>query len=242
MPRFFSPSEKISVNKIILADKEQVHHLKDVLRLKPQDKLTVFDEQGNEYTCRIDKITEKVSLVIQAQKKPQKNKMKITVACAIPKKSKFDEIVDKLTQLGVDKIIPLQTQRVVVKLEKNKKISRRIRWEKIALSAAQQSQRNTLPVIAPVQEMREALSQAGNYDLKLIPHLSGRRKTLREIFVKRKARNILIFIGPEGDFTPEEVRMAINAGCIPVTLGDTVLRVDTAAMAIVSFIRLYADY
>jgi 16S rRNA (uracil1498-N3)-methyltransferase len=242
MHRFYCSIQNISGNKIIISDKDQVHHLRDVLRLKAEDKVIVFDEQGNEYNCLIRQLSNKtIELKIKARLSKRETKIQITVACAIPKKSRMDEIIDKLTQLGVDRIIPLESERVIIKLDKSKKILRKMRWEKIALSSSQQSQRNILPMIEPIKDIKEVLTQAGDFDLKLIPTLMGERKSLRKILAKAKPKNILVLIGPEGDFTAEEVDLAIKSGCIPVSLGDLVLRVETAAIAVTSFIKLYAD-
>jgi len=243
MQRLYSSSKNIAGDKIIVDDKTQLHHLKDVLRIKVGNEVVVFDEQGNEYSTNVEEIlAQKLILKVKAkQKSIPVGRFKVTVACAIAKKGKFDDIVDKLTQLGVDKIIPLDTERVVVRLNKNKKASRLERWKKIALSAAQQSQRNSLPVISPVKSIEEVLSESGSYDLKIIPHLTGERKTLKEIFNKGNFKNILVLIGPEGDFTPGEVSLALEADFIPVTLGDSVLRVETAAIAVAAFIRLYEN-
>lgn len=242
MHRFYYPSQNISSNKIIINDKEQIHYIRDVLRLNSNDEVFVFDDKGNEYLCLIKELLDnKAILEIKEGRTTKLGRIKITLACAIPKKSKMDEIVDKLTQLGVDKIIPLETERVIVKLDKNKKILRHKRWEKIAQNAAQQSQRNTLPIIEPIKNIEEVLSQSKDYDLKLIPTLSGERRALREILAKPKAKNILVLIGPEGDFTLKEINLAKKAGCILVSLGDLVLRIETAAVAIVSFIRLYEN-
>jgi 16S rRNA (uracil1498-N3)-methyltransferase len=240
MHRFYCPQKNIFKDKIIIDDLKELHHLKDVLRLKIGDKVTLFDEKGNEYICLIKEFKENlVILQILDKRSAKTGKIKINVATAIPKKSKMDDIIDKLTQLGVDRIIPLETQRVIVKLDQNKKISRHLRWEKIAQSAAQQSHRCTLPVIEPIRDIAEFLSDSAVYDLKLIPTLTGKRKNLKDIFAKTKAKNILVLIGPEGDFTPEEVTLAKKSACIPVSLGDSVLRVETAAIAAVSFIKLY---
>ncbi|PIP18804.1 MAG: 16S rRNA methyltransferase [Candidatus Omnitrophica bacterium CG23_combo_of_CG06-09_8_20_14_all_41_10] len=169
-------------------------------------------------------------------------KLRLTIACAIPKKSKFDDIVDKLTQLGVYRIIPLKTERVVVKLDKRKEELRSKRWNRIALSASQQSQRNNIPVVEPVQKFKDVLVRSKDFDLKLIPTLAGQRKSLPEVILSLlPMAKILVLIGPEGDFSDGEIKLALENGFIPVTLGDLVLRVDTAAIAVVSFIRLYGD-
>lgn len=241
MHRFYCPIQDASGDKIIISDKNQVHHLKDVLRLKLKDEIIVFDDKGNEYIAQIEELLPK-GVIVKIKETLQSTpdaEIKITVACAIPKKSRMDDIIDSLTQLGADRIIPLETKRVVVKLDKDKKTSRYQRWKKIALNASQQSQRNTLPIIDPVRGIKELLSEPQDFDLKLIPTLMAGRKSLKEVLGASKPKNILILIGPEGDFSLQEINLAIDAGCIPVSLGDLVLRVETAAIAIVSFIRLY---
>ncbi|MDP2938043.1 MAG: RsmE family RNA methyltransferase [Candidatus Omnitrophota bacterium] len=244
MHRLYCPSQNISDNKIIIDNKDQVHHAKNVLRLKLNEEVVIFDDEGNEYRSILDKLLPK-SMIFQVKGKekfiPNPSKIKITVACAIPKDSRMDEIIDKLTQLGAQRIIPLETERVIVKLNKHKRILRQERWKKIALNASLQSQRNTLPVVEPIKNIKEVLSESSDYDLKLIPTLAGERENLKDILAINKAKNILIIIGPEGDFTSEEINLAKKAGFIPVSLGDLVLRVETAAIAVTSFIGLYLD-
>lgn len=244
MHRLYCPSQNISSNKIIIDNKEQVHHAKNVLRFKVHEEVIIFDAQGNEYCSILEKALPKAMIFKIKEKKNFiliAKKVKVTVACALPKGSRMDEIIDKLTQLGVERIIPLETERVIVKLDKHKRISRQERWKKIALNASLQSQRDTLPIVEPIKKIEEVLSKSIDYDLKLIPTLIGERETLKEALLKNKAKNILIFIGPEGDFTPEEVDLAKKAGFIPVSLGHLVLRVETAATAVTSFIRLCLD-
>lgn len=241
MYRFFCPSHNITADKIIVSDREQIHHIKDVLRFKINDEAAVFDEKGRQYLSTIEIISiQNITLKIKREIKSASScKPAVTVACALPKKSKMDDIVDKLTQLGVDRIAPIVTKRVIVRLDANKKNLRKIRWQRIALNSAKQSQRNTIPIIEPVRDMEEVLRNAQDFDLKLIGALTGEKKTLRQALDGLKPKNIIIFIGPEGDFTPLEISAAKNAGCIPVSLGDSVLRVETAAVCAAAFIRLY---
>lgn len=243
MHRLFIPSQNISSNKIIVSDKPQIHYFKDVLRLKIKDTIIVFDERGNEYICFIKEMLKNAVQLKIKEKRPSKksSRTQVSLACAMPKHSKMDEIIDKLTQLGVESIIPLETERVIVKLDKQKKILRKKRWERIALNASQQSQRSTIPVIDSIKGIKEVLAESKDYDLKLIPTLSGERKLLKEVLDDCKPKNILVLIGPEGDFTPQEVDLAKKAGCIPIALGNLVLRVETAAVAVASFIRLYEN-
>ncbi len=240
MHRFFCPSVNFSAGTIVIDDKRQVHHARDVLRLKPKEKVVIFDELGNEYGCVTEQVSEEITLSVKDMRlASQKDKIvRISVACAIAKKSKMDEVIDTLTQLGVERIIPLETQRVIVRLDKTKKASRLARWRKIAMSAARQSHRSTLVAIEPIKNIKEILGEIREYDLRLIPTLIGERKPLKEILADSRPGNILILIGPEGDFTPDEVSLAVKSGCIPVSLGDLVLRVETAAVAAVSYIRL----
>ena len=185
----------------------------------------------------------RVKLEIKEKRPVNDLTTQITVACAIPKQVKMDDIIDKLTQLGAARIIPLQTERVIVKLDQSKKLQRFQRWEKIALSAVKQSQRSNFVLISPVTELKDLLSNLQDYDLKLIPTLSSERKTLKNIFNQtiKPLKKIIVLIGPEGDFTEKEIALAKAAGFFPVSLGQQVLRVDTAAIAVVSFIKLNAE-
>jgi 16S rRNA (uracil1498-N3)-methyltransferase len=244
MHRFHCHSRNISGDKITISDASEAHHIRDVLRLKLRDEIIVFDEKGNGYKASIEKLSPG-SVEVKVKEKARfvpEQKIKMTVACAIPKRTRMDDIIDKLTQLGTERIIPLITERMIVKLDKDKEISRLQRWRKIALSSAKQSQRSKLPVIDAVKNINEALLAKENFDLKLIPTLTDKGKSLSEVITKSKPKNILILIGPEGDFTPEEVAFALRCGCIPISLGDLVLRVETAAIAVTSFIKLYENH
>ncbi|MCM8780693.1 MAG: 16S rRNA (uracil(1498)-N(3))-methyltransferase [Candidatus Omnitrophica bacterium] len=239
MYRFFSDSKDIFQDKIVIVDKKEVHHLKDVLRVKLDEQVVIFDEKANEYICRIQEILkDKVMLRIENRITCYSGLSPyICVACAMPKKARMDEVVDKLTQLGVERIIPLMTQRVIVKPDEKGKILKQRRWERIALVAAQQSQRSTVPQIGPIMDIKEVLRQCEDYDLRLIPTLTGQRRNLRQIMFEVKPKRILVLIGPEGDFTEEELNLAESKGFMRISLGNLVLRVETACVAIVSFIR-----
>ncbi len=242
MHRLFINSVSLSDGKIIVSDPDKIHHAKNVLRLKIGEKINACDEKGNTYLVKIEKISagEIILAILEKINAPQK-RFSLAVACALPKNCKFDDIIDKLTQLGVDRIIPLKTQRVILKLGKDKAEHRMSRWGKIALSAACQSQRNAPPEIQPIQSWSQFLAKPGEYDLKIIPTLQGESLRLRELVNQKKTNSAVIAIGPEGDFTPEEVKSAISAGFIPVSLGDLVLRVDTAAIAAASFVKFFYE-
>jgi len=240
MQRFFCTFPKISNEKITISDSKQVHHIKDVLRLKKKDAVIVFDPLGREYITHIEKVSsENITLKIKEKRNLKTSvKFQMTFACAIPKKSKMDDIIDKLTQLGVDRIIPLETKHVVVKLDSRKKILRHARWQKISQNSSQQSGRNTVPVIEPVKNFKELLRESKDFDLKLIATLKRKQRPLKEVLADSHPHYVLVLIGPEGDFSVEEVYLAKNSGFIPISLGNLVLRVETAAIAVASFIRL----
>ncbi|MCM8801495.1 MAG: 16S rRNA (uracil(1498)-N(3))-methyltransferase [Candidatus Omnitrophica bacterium] len=240
MYRFFVPCQNITKDKIIILDRSELHHIKDVLRLKPEDKVLIFDEKENEYKAIIKRFFIKglEAKIIEKYKINKKTeKIKITVACAIPKKARMDEIVDKLTQLGTEKIIAMITERVIVRWKDDKKETQLRRYQRIALSAVKQSRSFKLPLIE-IKDIKEVLKEKG-FDLKLIPTLTEENarplnKVLNQI---TKPKSILVLIGPEGDFSPYELSLAKAAGCIPVSLGDLVLRVETAVIAVVSYLR-----
>jgi 16S rRNA (uracil1498-N3)-methyltransferase len=237
MHRFFT--DKITGGRAVINDREQLHHIKDVLRLKPGDAVDISDNTGVEYSGLVTAISkQQVELKVAVKKTAPESQLKLTVACAVPKNTRFDDIVDFLTQLGVERIIPMRTERVIVKLDSARAEEKHKRWQKIAQSAAQQSQRSRIPIIDPVTDIGKVITESDGYSLKLIPHLSGERKLIREVVAGKKPDSIIILIGPEGDFTPGEVMLALHYGFTAVSLGDTVLRVAAAAMAAASYIEL----
>jgi 16S rRNA (uracil1498-N3)-methyltransferase len=240
MHRFFI--DRVDGVTAVVSDAGQLHHIRDVLRLKKNDKVIVCDGEGNEYAGVITSITKKQTAVkVTAAKAPRPRKIELTIACAIPRGSRMDDVIDQLTQLGVARIIPMETERGVVKPDDAGKESRLKRWRKIAQSAARQSQRSNVPVIEPVTGIADVITRSAAYDLRLIPHLTGERTSIKDILSANKPKDIIVLIGPEGDFTPEEVALALKAGFVPVSLGDTVLRVATAAAAVAACIKFSLD-
>ncbi|MCX5696547.1 MAG: RsmE family RNA methyltransferase [Candidatus Omnitrophica bacterium] len=245
MVRIFISSQDISAGTIVISDNKKLHYLKDVLRLKKGEELTAVDENETAYCAVAEKITARGIILRIKKERPKcmkQSRLRLTIACAIPKKTRMDDIVDKLTQLGVDCIIPMFTERVIVKLDGSAAEARFARWQKVAQSASQQSQRISQPVVEKIKKIEEVIENSNSFDLKLIPALIGERRVLKEILDRGGYKNILVLIGPEGDFTPEELALAMRKGFIPVTMGEQVLRVETAAVAAASFIRLYENH
>ncbi len=241
MNRFFVEKHNIGKEVIKIADHDDVRHLARVLRLRPGEDVFISDGEGGGYITEIEKIA-KNSVVLRikdAQKRRQKSDRKIivTLACAIPKIARFEDIVDKATQLGVSEIIPLLTERTMIEMGAFDK--KRDRFKRIIIAAASQSGALFLPELREATPFETLISMLGQYELRLLPNLSDRSHILKEVVSGFTGKRILVLIGPEGDFTKHEIEVALRSGCVGVSLGDSVLRVDTAAISVMSFLRLY---
>ena len=238
MHRFYCPPENITTDRAAIRDHQQINHIRKVLRLKLQDKIQIFDGEGNESQGLIQEMNkDDIKIKIQHKSFVKKTSPAISIAVALPKNVKMDYIVEKLTELGADKIMPMLTKRTIVNLDVQAKKDKVARWRKIAINASEQSQRSYLPQVAEIEPMQKVLkAQPTVYDLRLIPTLYDKRKKLKEA-LKNSYKNILVLIGPEGDFTPQEVKGAQDAGFMAVDFGDTVLKVDTACIYIISILK-----
>jgi len=237
MSRFYVPRENVKGNMIIV-DGEEAHHVLDVMRLKEGDRIVVFDGTGNEYTGFIkdaDKRSKKLVVeVIRASRPDAGDFPEITLAQGMPKKGKMDYIVEKATELGVSSIIPLVTGRTVVRPDKAAGRKMVARWQKIVRGSSKQCGRLSIPDIAPLTGYEELMERIDGYDLVLLACLTGKTVPIKKALEGFKAGRILVIIGPEGDFTPEEAQMADRENCRPVSLGQRVLRSDTAGLFVLS--------
>ena len=237
MSRFYVPKGSIEGDRITIGGKE-AHHILDVMRLNVSDKVTVFDGTGTEYAGVVTEAGRKtLSLKIVSRRTANTaGKNPITLIQAIPKKDKMDHIVEKATELGVAGIMPVVTLRTVPDWTAQKKISAVERWKKIALEAAKQCGRADIPQISAVSDIRDALSGMDGYAVKLIAALAEGSVRLKEALKEKPAGKVAIAIGPEGDFTPDEVSAAADKGFKVVGLGRRVLKSDTAALAALAII------
>lgn len=241
MHKFFVPKENITEETIVITG-DDVKHISKVLRLKTNDIINVSDGYGTEYICSISLIDKKevVCSIVEKYKNESESPLNITLFQGLPKSQKMDLIVQKGVEIGINEIKTVITDRVVVKTE-SRDISNKIeRWNKIAREAAKQSGRgNILEVHSPIG-FKEAMENLLEFDLVVMPYENqegiGLRKVLREKCPE--AKNIAIFIGPEGGFEEEEVKIAIEKGVEVVTLGPRILRTETAGF-VASTIILY---
>ena len=236
MHRFYLPNLQ---QPVLAAD--EAHHAIHVLRLKVGDMVNVFNGRGHEAQAQIAEITrDSVRLTILQHSGAPSLPCHITLAQAIPKKS-MDLIVQKAAELGVTSIVPLMSERTLVKIDEDAK--RVERWRGIALDACKQCGNNWLPEIQPPQKARDFLNALGKFDLQLIASLQPDAKPLKQILSSTpllqhsNSPSVLILIGPEGDFTPAELSLAKSAGCLPLSLGPLVLRAETAALYALSILH-----
>ena len=238
MPRFYAPKENVNGN-IIKIDGQEARHILNVMRLKEEDKVVVFDGTGSEYVGFIKEAKPK-SLVVEVvtTRKPKLNVLpKITLAQSVPKKEKMDYIVEKATELGVSSIIPITSERTVVKLDEKKKANKEARWKKIAVEAAKQCGRADVPEIKSTQKFYNAIDSVNDFDLALMATIADETIDFKDAILDFEAGKIIVFIGPEGDFTPEEIEMARDTNCKFVSFGKMVLKSDTAALYALSILN-----
>ena len=236
--RFFTPFQKTD-QKILLKDADEFAHLAKVLRLKKGDEVELINGQGGLAVGIVEEVG-KASAVITPWKFfdiPFSPGPRVTLACAIPKRSKFETIIEKCTELGVDRIVPLITERTEFVTDGERVEKKSERFSRVAMNAAKQCKRLWFPEIVAPLAFAQAVKGASGVDTALfIPWLEGDRVPLRQALEQRlRAKEYVFFIGPEGDFTSDEVQLAFKAGALPVSLGQNVLKVDTAAMAVVAF-------
>lgn len=237
MPKFFVKKEQIGERQITLLE-EDAKHLATVLRSKEGEEILVCDGEGMDYVCALADISPKEVVADILEKHPceVEPEVKITLYQGLPKADKMEWIIQKTVELGVDRIVAVATTHSVVKLDKKegKKIER---WQKIAEAAAKQSGRGKIPEIGEkVLSFSQALAEAKTMDGVIIPYEKEKEGGLRGFVKGFSGKSIGVFIGPEGGFAEEEIKKAIEAEVVPVTLGKRILRTETAGMVTVSLL------
>lgn len=222
------------------------NHIKNVLRMKTGDELSVrCESEKKEYRCGIKEYRdgETVCEIRFIKEDDTELPVKVTVYQALPKSDKMETVIQKCTELGAVRIVPVRTSRCVVKLDDKKAAAKCARWQLIAKGASEQSQRGVIPIVGPVMDLEDALIDAGKLDVKLMPYeLAGDMEKTREIIGSIKTdSSVGIFIGPEGGFDKREVEEASDTGFISITLGRRILRIETAAMTVLGWMVYLFD-
>lgn len=237
MSRFFVNPKNVGDTYISITEKEDIHHISKVLRLKKGDKIDISDCVEWEYNTEIMSIENEHidAKILDKQKFAREPEVKITLFQGLPKQGKMELIIQKAVELGAFQIIPVFTDRSVV--TDNGKMGKKIeRWQKIADEAVKQCRRGIIPRISDELKFKEMLDKLEDFDLVLFPYENEENRSIKDSLrsFNNKPGNIAIIIGPEGGFSDQEAisLKAVGADC--VTLGKTILRTETAGLAAIA--------
>lgn len=220
------------------------NHIRNVLRMKTGDVFLVSCGGGS-HLCELTGFEEE-SVIAQVKEEHYQDtelSVELHLFQGLPKSDKLELIIQKCVELGAVSITPVEMKRCVVKLEEKKKKSRRERWQAIAESAAKQSKRSRVPEVGEVLPYREAIRAAGEMDVFLLPYENARgmMATKEALSSIRPGMKVAILIGPEGGFDPKEVEAAEAAGAKRISLGQRILRTETAAITAVGMCMLHVE-
>lgn len=242
MPKFFVKSNQVNDKSIIILG-EDVNHIKNVLRLKIDDNIQICNSDTKEnFTCGIKKMyKDKIECTIFNKIKSEaESNIYINIFQGLPKSDKMELIIQKNVELGACEITPVEMKRCVVKFDNKIKTKKIERWQKISEVSAKQSGRDIVPKINKVISINEICKIIGEYDIVLLAYEKEEKNTLKKELTNLKGLNkdlkIGIIIGPEGGLEQEEVDLLKQNGAKAVTLGNRILRTETAALVITSII------
>lgn len=221
--------DKITLNE------EQSRHIAKSLRMKKGDMLTLCTGDGTDYGCMIDEITkDSVTLTVcYEQASNTEPTVKVSLFQGVPKSDKMEDIIQKCVELGIYEITPVLTKRSISRPDEKQAKKKQVRYNKIALEAAQQSGRGIIPKINDMTSFKNAVNNC-DADLKIIFYEGG-GKSLKSL-INDDIKTVAIFIGPEGGFEKDEVDAVLDIGGINATLGKRILRTQTAPVAALSAI------
>jgi 16S rRNA (uracil1498-N3)-methyltransferase len=236
IPRSYLAPEEWQKDTVQLSGRE-AHHLIHVLRVAPGAKLHLFDGTGQEATAVVTRVGRgEVTLSLEEKRLLTPPSWRITLAVAVPKQGLLDEIVNEATQLGVGSIVPLLTQRGVVRGTPDSFSKKEKRLAQIAIEAGKQSGVSFLPAILPATPLERWIPVFSDYTLVLMATVEGPHEKLTDLLSQGDLHKILLLIGPEGDFTEDEIRQATQRGAHRISLGPTILRCKTAALSALSIL------
>lgn len=250
MDRFFVEPEHLNLDdKTLYIDGEDVKHISKVLRYGQGDEIEVCDSNGHEYICRIESVDKtRIDLsIVDEVDINRESRIRISLYQGVPKSTKMDIILQKLTEAGVDEIVLVNTKRSVVNIKGDKADKKFDRWERIIYEAAKQCKRGMIPKLRGILSFKEALEDMGKNDINICPYEVEKSLGIKEALQTDQVKRILenkdevrvgIFIGPEGGFAEEENEMVKAAGISSVTMGPRIFRTETASI-VATAITLY---
>jgi 16S rRNA (uracil1498-N3)-methyltransferase len=243
MHRFYLPPERCAGVTLRL-DGREAHHALNVLRLQLGELVTVLDGTGNEFLCAVGTssraaLTLSVSLKNFVAAPP----CAITLLVGLPKGKIIESVIQKAVELGVRRVVPILSERVVTQLDDEGAESKREKWRQVAIEAIKQCGAAWLPTVETPATIGQFLARQEKFELSLVGSLQKERRPPRavlrdfEIRHERPPQNAAVWIGPEGDFSTTELAAIQDSGALPVTFGKLVLRVETAAIYCLSFLK-----
>jgi RNA methyltransferase, rsmE family len=250
MDRFFVEPEHLNLDdKTLYIDGEDVKHISKVLRYGQGDEIEVCDSNGHEYICRIESVDKtRIDLsIVDEVDINRESRIRVSLYQGVPKSTKMDIILQKLTEAGVDEIVLVNTKRSVVNIKGDKADKKFDRWERIIYEAAKQCKRGLIPKLRGILSFKEALEDMGKNDINICPYEEEKSLGIKEALQTGQVKKILenkdevrvgIFIGPEGGFAEEENEMIKAAGIASVTMGPRIFRTETASI-VATAITLY---
>lgn len=248
MSKFFITDNQIHNDNIILIG-EDVKHIKNVLRMKENEEITLCNlETSENYKCIIKLFqsdTIECKILNRESSKTEPN-VEVTIFQALPKAEKMELIIQKCTEIGTSNFVPVEMNRCVVKIDKKNELKKINRWQKIAESAAKQSGRDIIPSVKNIINFQKLCHLVEKYDIVLVAYEKELKNTLKDELLKLKNTNnpklkIGIVIGPEGGIEEHEVDLLKQFGAKIITLGKRILRTETASMYISSIIMYELD-
>lgn len=229
----FYLSRSGEIGDVIELPKEEAQHALKVLRLSAGDEIDALDGQGRRFAARIESAQDGAARVLLTEElSSNEPPVRVTLYQGLPKADKLDFIVQKLTELGAARVVPVKMERCVVKSDAKDGIKRRDRLQKIAHEAAKQCRRACPPEVTEPLTWKQAMAKMQQHDLVLVPWEDAQGLTLKKVFAEMpKKRDVGIVIGPEGGMSRDEVDAMAQNGARVVTLGPRILRAETAAVA-----------
>ncbi|MBO4899257.1 MAG: 16S rRNA (uracil(1498)-N(3))-methyltransferase [Lachnospiraceae bacterium] len=242
MNQFFIEPSAVAEGKITITG-EDVNHIVNVLRMRKGESLSLVESvSGLTYFADIESMDQDgvVCVIQDVQSESRELPVKVTIYQGMPKSDKLEFVIQKSVEMGAARIVPVAMKRSVVKLDQSKTAKKCARWNSIAESAASQSKRGVIPEVTEPMSLKEAIKDAESCDAILLPYelaegIDETRKILTEIR-DSGTDSIAVFIGPEGGFDESEVKEITDAGGRIITLGNRILRTETAPIAILAWL------
>lgn len=238
MHRFYLPPDRIKEDELFLTGSE-AHHALHVVRVRRGQSVTLLDGVGHELLCDVQQSDrDKLRLCVRERKTATPPPCRITLLQAVPKGKLFESIIHKATELGVARVVPLLSERVVVHLNKKEAMRKAAKWQSVAVEAIKQCGAPWLPRVESPVSPQEFLIRKEPFDLALVGSLQADAKHPKiYLEAESKPKSAAVWIGPEGDFTLTEIEAIKESGAHPVTLGPLVLRTETAASYCLSILN-----